>query len=225
MPRKSYKSKQYKNIKQKKRYPVTHFKPKPQFISLAKFMPDMLRISLDYASVVATTSTVTPATHIFRGNDIYDPDYTSSGHSPMGKDQLFTLYDRCLVVGCEITVSSTCDSGQAIVCLYNQSASFTGPGFMQEAIERKGSVYKLVQTGTSELSLKRRFSTSKSMGLSSLSTADDEWSGTSTASPAKQYSIIIATQNPDSTTSTTVRHVIKIRYSCIFFSRRKVSQS
>jgi len=42
--------------------------------------------------------------HVFRANDIYDPNYTGVGHQPMGRDLLASVYQSYIVVGSKITV-------------------------------------------------------------------------------------------------------------------------
>lgn len=56
-----------------------------------------------------TEVTVNPATaskvaHVFRANDLYDPDVTGIGHQPMGFDQIMQYYDHFKVIGSKITV-------------------------------------------------------------------------------------------------------------------------
>lgn len=45
--------------------------------------------------------------HVFRANSVFDPDYTSLGHQPMGFDQWANIYTRYTVVGAKMTVRYT----------------------------------------------------------------------------------------------------------------------
>lgn len=40
----------------------------------------------------------------FRANSIFDPDYTGTGHSPLGKDQMAEFYNHYTVISSKITV-------------------------------------------------------------------------------------------------------------------------
>ena len=54
--------------------------------------------TLNYADSYAISPAVVPV-HVLRMNSIYDPDYTTTGHQPMGRDQLAELYNRYRVLG------------------------------------------------------------------------------------------------------------------------------
>jgi len=52
-------------------------------------------------------------------NGLYDPNITGIGHQPAGFDQLMTMYDHYVVIGCKaiITVLNSDDNHGALVCL------------------------------------------------------------------------------------------------------------
>lgn len=50
--------------------------------------------------------------YIYRGNDCYDPNYSGTGHQPVGFDELMNMYDTFTVVGSKITVYTTVDAQQ-----------------------------------------------------------------------------------------------------------------
>ncbi len=54
-----------------------------------------------------TSSAGTVATYVFRANDLFDPDYTSTGHQPMGFDQMMTFYNHFCVDWARIKVQFT----------------------------------------------------------------------------------------------------------------------
>lgn len=41
---------------------------------------------------------------VYRGNSIYDPDFTGTGHQPLGHDQYSSFYHKYCVVGAYVTV-------------------------------------------------------------------------------------------------------------------------
>lgn len=59
------------------------------------------------------------ASHVFRANDLFDPDVTSVGHQPYGFDQLMALFNHFTVIG------STCKVQQ-----YNSSTTSVNPAWL-----------------------------------------------------------------------------------------------
>lgn len=64
----------------------------------------MTRTLRYHTNVVLSSGAGTVGTYVFRANDCYDPDYTSTGHQPMGFDQLMAFYDHFVVSKSKITV-------------------------------------------------------------------------------------------------------------------------
>jgi hypothetical protein len=55
-------------------------------------------------SIAVTTGAVN--TYVFRANDLFDPDFTSTGHQPMGFDQMMVFYNHFAVNKCRIYVQA-----------------------------------------------------------------------------------------------------------------------
>lgn len=62
-------------------------------------------VSFRYCDTVAIdASTGVTATHVFRANSLFDPDFTGLGHQPLGFDQWSVFYDEYCVLGAKINV-------------------------------------------------------------------------------------------------------------------------
>lgn len=74
-------------------------------MSVPSGMPLQRVANLRYAQHVNVTSTTgSIGSNVFRANGIYDPDYTGTGHQPMGRDQWAALFNHAVVLGSKITV-------------------------------------------------------------------------------------------------------------------------
>jgi len=75
-----------------------------------------LRYSTSFTG--STTSGAITSTQIFRANDLFDPDFSGTGHQPMGFDQLMQWYNHFCVVWAKITIVAKSTSGTTpTVCL------------------------------------------------------------------------------------------------------------
>jgi hypothetical protein len=59
------------------------------------------------------------ATYVFRANDLFDPDYTGTGHQPMGFDQMILFYNHFVVTKAKIkaTVRNKSNTSPFTACL------------------------------------------------------------------------------------------------------------
>lgn len=75
-------------------------------------MPTARRANLRYCQIMYLTSSAgTLGSDVFRANSIYDPDFTGSGHQPMGHDQWTALFNHYVVLGSKMTAQCTSNTG------------------------------------------------------------------------------------------------------------------
>lgn len=85
---------------------------KPTIRTMTTGFPDRIRAVLRYSDYfnVATDSSGS-IVQVFRGNSIFDPDETGTGHQPMFRDNYAAIYGRYLVRASKISVTATNVSG------------------------------------------------------------------------------------------------------------------
>jgi len=138
---------------------------------------------------LASTSGVITSTYVFRANDLFDPDFTSTGHQPMGFDQLMTFYNHFVVRRARITlvIRNTSDS-QPTVCV-RVDADSTALTAIDRIVEFGGCETivldtKLSSNATKKLSLAVDIGKMQGVKPSAL-TADVNLRGTAAASPSE----------------------------------------
>lgn len=86
-------------------------------VRAASLAPDLLRVKLRYGDTLAfVTSGVNGYT--FRLNSLFDPDYSTTGHQPLGFDQYAAFYGRYRVNACKIFINAVSNDTTGPVNVY-----------------------------------------------------------------------------------------------------------
>jgi len=151
-----------------------------------------------------TTTLGAVNTYVIRASDLYDPDYTGSGHQPMGFDQVMSSYNHFAVLRARLnlTVSNTTNTTPVTVCI-RQDANLTPLTVIEQIMEFGGLVTTRIDAFSNEsarLTLEADFASLQ--GLSpSVYLADPSVRGTSAASPTENTYFHIAVWDTQATTS------------------------
>lgn len=135
------------------------------------------------------------ATYQFMINSLYDPDYTGTGHQPMGYDQLMGLYNRYLVygVGYEITMifGDTTASRQAVVGTHVNLSSSTSTDWTvyAENPETDFRVLESIGSQKTQTTFKGFIDIAKVYGMkrSEIETEHNFWGQTAASPTSKVY--------------------------------------
>jgi len=68
-------------------------------------MPKQFKTQMSYVGTITGSTTTVPNQRVYRANDLFDPDYTGTGHQPRGFDQLMAFYNHFVVTSSKITVT------------------------------------------------------------------------------------------------------------------------
>ena len=109
-----------------------------------------LCMSMRYTELLQLADAVTGlAYNVYNANGIWDPNFSATGHQPMGYDQWSTLYKTYRVKKC--TIKAECANNQSTVpCLFIIAPSET-TALLANASEQPGAVSCLVSQDTSDL--------------------------------------------------------------------------
>lgn len=210
----------------RKRAVATRRKPKLVSRGVPSGMPVIRRANLRYVDQVTLTSTSgLLGEYVFRANDLYDPNYTSTGHQPMGYDQWMTLYNHFVVISSKITVKyfgNTSINTQAGIYL-SDAVSSAGYSNATGLIEARKGTYKFLAIDmqtvcTSKYNAKQFFNLSDTKDYSPIQ-------GSSGSSPTEVAAYHLWIQDVSAPASTTVRALVTIDYIVEFREPQDLAQS
>jgi len=166
-----------------------------------------LRYSM--ASTLSSTSGVV-ATYVFRANDLFDPDFTGTGHQPMGFDQMMVSYNHFTVIKSllKVTFRATGANTNPFMISVRQDGDSTPITVIDRIVELGGNVMDVIdQPGSSGATkmLSLGIDIAKLQGVSrSAITSDPSLQGNAAASPTEvtYYHVQIWDSNGKSVTAT-----------------------
>lgn len=189
--------------------------------------PKMKKVVHTYVDTVSFGSaTTSPAFYLFSCNNLYDPDYTGTGHQPMYFDQLTALYDHYCVIGSKISVTFNLVTGATYtpeaVGIYIEDDTSVTPNQNPSQMEQSGAVSYVFTPNTQTARLSLGWSARKYFGKSPL--ANTELQGTSTTGPTEQsyYSLWF---HPIDNSANTVYATVKIEYITIWKELKRIAGS
>lgn len=168
---------------------------------------------------------------IYGLNNLYDPNYSGTGHQPYGYDQLSPLYRIYMVFGCKINLTITDPSADGMVVgavIQPSNGTATVATYTPDVIkERPGAVTRVINnTGSQRSYITQYIPNHKLEGVSRpMWNARSEYASTVGAGPASEQFLRIAVGSDAGQMSQTVKVRIYITYYCKFFDRITQSQS
>lgn len=195
-------------------------------------LPQQLRTVLPYADLVQTGTTLTqPGIHTFRVNSLFDPDLTSAGMFPTGREELKGLYEKYVVFGMSydiicINMSSTIP---ARICTVAQSENTVWSTFQECQSQPNASKPVILGTldgGNAVGRLKGYISVANTFGIPKKAVSqDEEYHALWTASPANVSFMQIVHGNLDGSSTTDVHMEVSLRFYIRAFDLKPLSQT
>lgn len=182
---------------------------------------------LRYSTNITLSSTVgAVATHVFSANGLFDPDITSTGHQPMGFDQLMLSYEHYTVTNAHILVSfknTTTSNPNVSISVQPSPTPVTTIDQIIEwgLIERDFLEFKGVSGSIKALD--SRCSIKKVMGVKDIIDVTD-LQGSSAANPVEQTYFMVQMWDTSGINGSCFADVI-IEYTAIFTEPRVLSLS
>lgn len=150
--------------------------------------PDVYLCKLVYRQNFSLTTSTGFVYNLFRGNSLFDPDQSGTGHQPYYRDQLATLYNNYRVLGSKITVVFTSGTdGLGYVGVAPQTTT-SAPSVLTDMMEEPYGRYKAT-TGyqaKGQTIVKNYMKTKKMFGMKSI-LYDDTCAAAMGSNPTQQW--------------------------------------
>ncbi len=204
-------------------------------IGIAKqICPDRMFVALTYTAGKGLDSggAGSIASQVFRGNSLFDPDFTGTGAQPTGFDQWAAFYERYRVRGSSMTVRvrAEVDASSTIFpmgVLLPKTVTTLDTNYADAAGEPYARTKMISnQEAGYPSTLKSYMTTTKILGLSKREAADVDYSALVGANPSKEWfwhfyieDAITAGLNIKS------KVYFEVTYYCEFYKRKSLSRS
>ena len=209
--------------------------PVPYLGSLA---PDCMRVKLRYKDeLFPTTTSGSVYSYVYRGNDIYDPDLTGTGHQPMGYDQWAALYSQWQVMSSTATVRGTDTNSTAaastliaslVPTVSSNDITAYQPTSCGELPYGKARLFFTNSANQADNVIHSHAITSKITGSPAAAIGGmPDWSGTTAgAAPSRGFYWHINAQDVgESTSLASVQFFVTIEYEVFFWARGSPAES
>lgn len=111
--------------------------------------PNYQLVKLKYCEefVLSMNAVLTQDFKLVRINDLFDPNYSGSGHQPYFRDQLYNIYKKARVLSSKIIVQFAPDTNQPMEVILTPLPDATSETNFTLAKERKGTRHSLINLG------------------------------------------------------------------------------
>lgn len=190
---------------------------------------DSMFVKLNYVDYIQLRPGTMYSQYVFRGNSLFDPDYTGTGHQPMYFDQYAAIYGRYRVAGCSIKVDSVNASGTSslyfILFPSTDVATLTSISLaLEQGRARAPRVIPAGNTGENGR-IKTYCSTRKAVGLTKGQAMDDSLTATVGSTPSQVWYWNCFWESTDNSSNVVANVIVKLTYYVQFFDRMPSAQS
>jgi hypothetical protein len=197
-------------------------------ISGRNIVPERINVRLPYEAVTTITGDGTAGVTsdlVFRLGSIFDPDYTYTGHQPMGFDQYAALYNEYIVHGCTWHVQVIHSGSTLVNCLYTYpSRSASGSSNINTALEQPGATGTLIpNAGGPVVSVRGGWSARKWFGQNPL--AIDDIRSAVTGNPYTDTYLHVGVASTTTGTAPVLHLKIRLVYNVTFLRPQQLAGS
>lgn len=164
--------------------------------------------------------------YLFRLNSVYDPDYSGTGHQPMGRDEYTTLYSKYKVISTHVSVAYSYISPYGMVSAIIPNGDVNPLTTLTKALEMPHTTMKICNGNCPDVKLSKTFSLPELCGVTRTRyMSDDIYGAVSSNNPPEDIILHVVTSSPGAPLSWNYTFTIKLTYRVIFYDPVPLGQS
>ena len=179
-------------------------------------------VKLAYEDLITLSPGTARSQYTFRGNSLFDPDYTGTGHQPRYFDQYAEVYSKYKVLSSSIVVELINGGGAAgvIFCVIPNTdiLTFTSWPLVAEMPMAKTSPIVPVASRY-PFRLNHSTTTERVCGLRPGQVNDEDWSATTGANPLQVWYWNVCIESVDTTTNLAVSFRVSLIFDAVLYER------
>jgi hypothetical protein len=189
-------------------------------------VPQKLSAVLRYTdSYTHTHTSGAVQTWLFRGNSVFDPDYTFTGHQPVGFDEYAAFYQHYIVRRSRIVVYvSSLTAAVPQVCVVRPVTEIVAATDYKEQVEATMSSYKVIPTTSIPVQTIENVASTSKLFEAQLS-SDQDFGALVTTNPAKVWYWQIVTEPANGASTTVLALTVVIEYDVEFDQKQVLTTS
>lgn len=203
-------------------------RPQARVPVLRNGFPPLMKVDLHYESLITLAPGTAVASYVFRGNSLFDPDYTGTGHQPRYYDQLTPIYGRYKVLASGITVEMINGSGNsgAIFAITPNTEIITFTSWQQASELPRSKTSQIVPVASRyPFKLASQATTKSICGLLPFQVNDEDWSASVGTNPVQIWYWNVNVASVDESTNVSVSLRVRLKYQAIMYDRLDVATS
>ena len=188
-------------------------------------VPDRFQTKLIYTDNYHTLNGAALNRYQWRGNSVFDPDFTSTGHQPMGFDQFVNFYNSYRVRKSKVTLSlvKTTESVRLALLPCNLNSV---PTSYETAVEEPYCRVVPISSSVANFTCSTSMNTSRMYGVSENAvTTNDDFGALVSNNPVNIWYWTLISTSYDGTTVANLWLDVTIEYDVEFYERVPLSQS
>lgn len=207
---------------------VTRAAPSVRF--MPQIVPDRALTKLKFSQGVAIASAGIAGYWIYRGNSLFDPDYTGAGNQPTGYDQWAQFYNSYRVSASSIKVIARSTQGNneiTMMVIQPRLDTTVDTDYLDMAADTYSKKIMLPNnTAGYYKPLKHYMTTRKIYGISKSKVQDDNYSAAVGSNPTNQwYWHIVVDDTKTGAINQDVNLYAEVTYYVEFYGRKELDQS